>query len=102
MKINNIQQGKIDQLKKDRDVEEKAKSAHHTKAGKVKKPATEVSRTSRMVSRAKVAAEALSDIREERIAQVKQRMAEGYYDSPEVQEELAAKIAEHLKQIKDN
>ncbi len=102
MKINNIQQNKIGGSVNDRAVEEKRRT-DSGKSGVVETrvSANGLSRTSQLISMAKVAAGKISDIREDRVEDVKRRLADGYYDSPEVQDELAARITDHLKRIQD-
>ncbi|MBU8922783.1 MAG: flagellar biosynthesis anti-sigma factor FlgM [Bacteroidales bacterium] len=105
MKINNIRQGKVNDPSASRDAEKNRESAARTGPGQgtgsSTKEASEVSETSRLVSRARIEAEKTGDVRADRVAEVKQRLADGYYDSDEVRESIASRLAAHLKQIMD-
>ena len=99
MKIDNIHQGKIKGLSGDRNIHEDDKVSRRGKSRIGKRPSNEVSRLSQLVSKARIASEGVSDIRHERIAEVQQRLADGFYDSKEVREELIARLAERLRTI---
>ena len=104
MKINNIRHSKVNDPSASRDAEKNRESAARTGSpgtGSSAKEASEVSETSRLVSRARIEAEKTGDVRADRVAEVKQRLADGYYDSDEVRESIASRLAAHLKQILD-
>ncbi|MFP4687242.1 MAG: flagellar biosynthesis anti-sigma factor FlgM [bacterium] len=51
-------------------------------------------RLARTVARAQKAIQEAPEVRADRVAEVKERLAEGYYDSPEVIDEVAQSITD--------
>ena len=99
MKINNISQGEINRLSGGRNIREHEASGDKVKPKENRKSANQLSELSKLVSRAKIKASGIDNVREEKIAEVRQRLVEGYYNSPEVRDELASKLAEKLKSL---
>jgi len=97
MKINNISQGEINRLSGGRSIKDNEASGNKAKSKESRKSASQLSELSKLVSRARVKAAGIDNVREEKIAEVRQRLAEGYYNSPEVRDELASRLAEKLK-----
>lgn len=53
----------------------------------------EVRIETQIIEGAKLVYEALPDVREDRVAQAKQRLTDGYYDRPEVIDQIAARLS---------
>ncbi len=99
MKINNIDQGRIKDLSGDRNVQSEEKAVRRGKSKVGRKAASGVSSLGRLVSKARVRAEAIGHVRGERIAEVQQRIEDGYYDTDEVREQVVRKLADRLKRL---
>jgi anti-sigma28 factor (negative regulator of flagellin synthesis) len=99
MRINDVNQAKIKGLSGERNIheDEKVTRREDSKAGKGQP--NEVSELGRIVSQARVAVEKIDEVRPEKMAEVQQRIADGYYDTDEVREELVARLADRLKFI---
>jgi len=106
MKINNIRYNKLEDLTGKKDVEKNKEAKGSVRKSSDKKAsnlsANELSKTGKLISKARVKLNDITDVREEKIAEIKAKLAEGYYDSEEVKEETVARLARHLKRISDS
>lgn len=100
MKITNINHGKIkgtaDSRSVTREEELRGRTGRPESGGR---SAAELSKLGRLVARARVAAQGVDEVRADAVARAKERVASGYYDSEEVRDRLAGKLAERLKSL---
>jgi hypothetical protein len=101
MKINNISRGRIRELDDRKDVQPCEAKESKSEGGGVKKAEDGISRLGRIVSRAKIEAERVEEVRGDKVARARERLESGYYDKEEVKEEIASRLADRLKELKD-
>ncbi|MBN2071826.1 MAG: flagellar biosynthesis anti-sigma factor FlgM [Candidatus Krumholzibacteriota bacterium] len=105
MKINNIRYNKLDDMTGKKEVEKNATKESPVMESSEKKRSTistnDLSKTGKLISKAWMKLDSITEVREEKIAEIKAKLADGYYDSDEVKEETVARLAEHLKRITD-
>ena len=99
MKINNINQGKIKELAGDKNVQSNEKAGSGKKHAVPSRATGDVSSLSRLVSRARIESEKVSEVRPEKVEEAKQKIARGFYDTDEVKSKLVGKLAERLRTI---
>jgi len=99
MKIQNINQGKIQGATTDKEVSAEEKTSSTSNKPIKKKDEKSLSRMAELVSRAKARAESVPEVRENRIKEVEQKLNSGAYDDIKVKEELSLRLARRIKNI---
>lgn len=102
MKINNISRGRIRELDDRKDIQPGETEKSKSETGGVKRTESGISRLGQIVSRAKIEAEGVEEVRDDKVEQARERLESGYYDKEEVKEEIASRLAEKLKELKDH
>ena len=96
MKVDNrINLGQLGNAGKQQPIEKKQEQTAEKSAPSAEK--SSVSKLAQLIQKAKVHADNLDDIRADKIALAEQRLADNFYDRPEVRDELAAKLTEAIK-----
>jgi hypothetical protein len=97
MKINNVNQGKIEELTNRNSVEKNEKSGgDRERAGETGGNTSQLSRLGNLIYRARVEASRTDNVRQEKVQKARQRIEQGYYDSPGVRSKLVSKLAEKV------
>ncbi len=99
MKIQNINQGKIQGPATDKEISTEEKVSSTSSKPIKKKDEKALSRMAELVSRAKAQADSVPEVREERVKEVEQKLNSGAYDDIKVKEELSLRLARRIKKL---
>jgi len=97
MKINNIKHGQIEGLNNKDNIQ---RNEHPEKRGgrtkEADRSASRLSRLGNLIYKARVEASRNDNVRNEKVEQARQRIEEGYYNSPGVRSKLVSRLAEKV------
>ena len=99
MKIQNINQSKIQGPSTGKEVLKDGQVSSTSSKSVKKKDKKALSRLAELVSRAKVQAESVQEVREEKIKEVEQKLNSGEYEDARVKEELSLRLARRIKNL---
>jgi hypothetical protein len=101
--LDRFQGTKTDKNKEAKDTgvaaPQSSSSAPTTDKAEISETAHKLMDLRQAVDTGRVAMDQLPDVRQEKVALAKQRMAEGFYQSPEVQQQVAEKLGSVLDSI---
>ncbi len=97
MKINNISRGRIKELDDRKNIQPGEVERGRSESGEARKASRGISRLGRILSAARIEAEKIEEVRQDKVARARERLESGYYDREEVRDKIASRLADKLK-----